>query len=129
MQHGAAPVKAAFGYQLRHSGTESAEGLYRQTRLLPPIRLFCQLSQKAAFKTVCKANWLSNQRASILIRLSGLLTAFAVNSLPLCQLTELPQIQMGFGTGSYHKTINLNTAIIEEYAKNYPASGKRGTHA
>jgi hypothetical protein len=29
------------------------------------------LSQKAAFKTACKANRLSNQRASILMRLRG----------------------------------------------------------
>ncbi|MDR0638184.1 MAG: hypothetical protein LBG27_04655 [Spirochaetaceae bacterium] len=28
------------------------------------------------------------------------LFAFAIHSLPLCQLTELPQIQMSFGTGS-----------------------------
>ncbi|MDR0638336.1 MAG: hypothetical protein LBG27_05445 [Spirochaetaceae bacterium] len=104
MQHGAAPIKAALGYQLRHSGTEGAEDLYRQPRLLPPIRLFRQFSQKAAFKTACKANRLSNLRASILIRLSGLLTAFAVNSLPLCQLTELPQIQTSFRTGSIEKT-------------------------
>jgi hypothetical protein len=91
MQHGAVPIKAALGYQLRRRGTEGAEGLYRQPRLLPPIRLFCQLSQKAAFKTACKANRLSNQRASILIHLSGLPTAFAfaVNSLPLCQLTVI----------------------------------------
>jgi hypothetical protein len=100
MQHGAAPVKAALGYQLRRRSTEGTEGLYRQPRLLPPIRLFCQPSQKAAFKTAGKANRLSNQRASILIRLSGLLTAFAVNSLSLCQLTELSQIQMSFGTDS-----------------------------
>jgi hypothetical protein len=90
MQHGAAPVKA-LGCQLRHRGTEGAEGLYRQTRLLPPIRLFCQLSPKATFNTAGKANRLSNQRSSILIRLSGLLTAFAVNSLPLCQQTVILQ--------------------------------------
>jgi hypothetical protein len=71
MQYGAAPIKAALGYQLRRRGTESAEDLCRQPRLLPPIRLFCQLSQKAAFKTACKANRLSNQHASIPIRLRG----------------------------------------------------------
>jgi hypothetical protein len=51
------------------------------------------LSQKAAFKTACKANRLSNQHASIPIRLSGLLNAFAfaVNFLPLCQLTVILQ--------------------------------------
>ncbi|MDR0638270.1 MAG: hypothetical protein LBG27_05095 [Spirochaetaceae bacterium] len=66
-----------------------ARKVFRQPRLLPPIRLFCQPSQKAAFNTAGKANRLSNQRASILIRLSGLLTAFAfaVNSLSLCQLS------------------------------------------
>jgi hypothetical protein len=93
MQHGTAPIKAALGYQLRRRGTEGAEGLCRHPRLLPPIRLLCQLSQEAAFKTACKASRLSNQRASILIRLSGeFLTSLSTDS-------NTP-IQMSFGTGS-----------------------------
>jgi hypothetical protein len=83
------PIKAAaLGYQLRRRGTEGAEGLFCQ-----PSRLL----------VACKANrYQISTHASILIRLSSLLTAFvfAVNSLPLCQLTKLPQIQMSFGTGS-----------------------------
>jgi hypothetical protein len=59
-QHGAAPIKAALGYRLRHSGTEGAEGFHRQLRVLPLILLFSKPSVKVVFNSAGKADGLSN---------------------------------------------------------------------
>jgi hypothetical protein len=95
------PRRLRRGFLFKHQrrGTETRKVFAGSRAFYRQSACFVSFHRKPPSRPLVK---LIDCQISTLLSLFALF-AFAVNSLPLCQLTELPQIQMSFGTGSIEK--------------------------